>query len=121
MESDIWFSKALEDFDTAKYNIKGKKLNAGLFFLQQSAEKALKSLYIKNFRELLRTHDLVLIAKKVNAPEDVLNYCKNLSPAYQYTRYPDSVYEEFDKNNIEDFIKYCGEVLKWVEENLKKK
>ena len=42
-----WFVKALQDLDTAKYNIDGKKTDAGLFFLQQAAEKALKSLIIK--------------------------------------------------------------------------
>ncbi|MGC9309974.1 MAG: HEPN domain-containing protein [Candidatus Nanoarchaeia archaeon] len=38
-ESKNWFSKAIKDFDTAKYNIKGDKIDAGLFYLQQSAEK----------------------------------------------------------------------------------
>ena len=33
-EFNIWFKKAEEDLDTAKYNIKGDKLSPGFFFLQ---------------------------------------------------------------------------------------
>lgn len=60
-----WFEQAEKDFNTAKYNISGGNLEAGAFFLQQSAEKALKVLYIKKFRKLLKTHDLILLARKL--------------------------------------------------------
>src|SRR3990167_5754487 len=87
MEYKEWFSQALRDFDTAKYNIEGARFESGAFFLQQSAEKALKSVYIKKFKTLLKTHDLVLLAKKLHAPEKIIGYCRDLNPAYSYTRY----------------------------------
>ncbi|MGD9275693.1 MAG: HEPN domain-containing protein [Candidatus Pacearchaeota archaeon] len=113
-----WLEKAEEDFDTAKYNLEGGKTNASFFFMQQSAEKALKAVYIKKFRELLKTHDLFILAKKLNAPERVIEYCKKLSPAYQYTRYPDIIKADDVEEFEEEFLIYCGEIIKWCKENL---
>ena len=83
-----WFEQAEEDYDTAKYNIDGGKFKAGAFFLQQSTEKALKAVYIKKFNNLLKIHDLVLLAKKIKAPEEVIILCSKLNPLYIDTRYP---------------------------------
>lgn len=117
-ESKEWFKQAKKDLETARFNIDGKKLDAGIFFLQQSAEKALKALYIKKSRKLIRAHDLVLLAKKVNAPEKVVRYCKELSPAYLYTRYPDvSRVKNLDELSTK-FLSYVKEILKWIKEKI---
>jgi len=113
-----WFKQAEKDFDTAKFNLDGEKIEAGVFFLQQSAEKALKAVYIKKFNNLLKVHDLVLLARKVNAPKNILEFCKELGPAYQYTRYPDipqikDLYKITDK-----FIEYARDILKWAKKNI---
>lgn len=113
-----WFRQAEADLRTAEYNIKGQEVEAGVFFLQQSVEKALKAVYIKRTNTLLRTHDLVLLARKVNVPKEILNSCKELSPAYLYTRYPD-VPPENDLNvKANEFVSYTKEILKWVEKNI---
>lgn len=118
-EAKKWFSKALEDFDTAKYNLKGKKIDAGLFYLQQSAEKALKAVYINKFKNLIKIHDLVVLAKKINAPVNIIDFCKKLNPAYQYTRYPDAVAKiENPEAKANEFINYVEEILKWTKKNL---
>ena len=39
----------------------------------------------------MKTHDLFLLSKKVGAPENIFSFSKELSPAYQYTRYPDII------------------------------
>ena len=117
-EYKIWFEKAEQDFDTAKYNLEGGKIEAGLFFLQQSAEKALKAFNIKLNKELIKTHDLVLLARKVKAPQDIENFCKELTAIYQYTRYPDVSNEELNPEEVEKFQKYSEEIIKWVKKNL---
>lgn len=113
-----WIEKAEEDFETARYNLNGNKIDAGFFFMQQSAEKALKAVYLKKFGALFKTHDLVILAQRLNAPDKILEYCKKLTPAYQYTRYPDIIkvrkLEEFE----EDFLKYCKEIIEWCKKNL---
>ena len=78
-EFEIWMQKAEEELETAKYNFKGNQFSASLFFSQQAAEKALKALYIKINKELLKTHDLALLARKVDAPKDIGALCKSLS------------------------------------------
>lgn len=115
-ESKKWIEKAEEDLDTARYNIKGNKINASLLFLQQSSEKALKAVYIKKFNKLLKVHDLVLLAKKVDAPEKIIEFCKELTPAYQYTRYPDVEMVNNPKTLVSKFLKFNEEILKWAKE-----
>src|SRR3989338_10412611 len=89
-ELDIkeWIKRAEEDIDTAKYLLKGNKLRAAGFFVQQSLEKSLKSLYIKKFGKLWKTHDLVELARIVDAPKDIIEKCAEADPAYIAMRYP---------------------------------
>ncbi|MBI5803859.1 HEPN domain-containing protein [Candidatus Pacearchaeota archaeon] len=51
-----WIKKAERDLEAAKSNIKNGFLEEGAFFLQQSAEKAFKSLSIKRLPKILRSH-----------------------------------------------------------------
>ena len=118
MKYKEWFLQAEKDLDTAKYNIKGFKTEAGVFFLQQSAEKALKALYIKKFDSLFKTHDLILLAKRLNAPKKITDYCNELNPAYSYTRYPDVPNLENLKLMSSNLIKFAEEILEWVKKSL---
>jgi len=117
-EYSEWFNKALKDLDTAKYNINGKRLDAGAFFLQQSAEKALKATILKKSKELIKTHDLVALAKKANASQDIIDKCKKLSPAYGYTRYPDIPKPEELDDKINELLSIAEDIIKWVKKNL---
>jgi len=115
---ELWIKKAEEDFDTALYNLKGDKIEAGAFFLQQSAEKALKAIYIKKFKKLLKTHDLVLLSKNVSAPKEIIKHCEKLTIVYSETRYPDTGLEEDIKEEIENLKNSATEILKWTKKNL---
>jgi len=117
-ESEIWLKKAEQDFDTAKYNLKGDKIDAAIFFLQQSAEKSLKAIYIKKFKSIIKVHDLVLLAKKVKAPLKIIGFCQELTPAYQYTRYPDVTPVNNIKEKAIKFVSFVGEILKWTKESI---
>ncbi len=117
-ESKIWFKKAEQDFDTAKYNLKGNKIEAAIFFLQQSAEKALKSVYIKKFKNLIKVHDLVLLARKIKAPLKIKEFCRELTPAYQYTRYPDIIPAKNLEEKAVKFVDSVKEILKWTGTNI---
>ena len=114
----VWIKKAEQDLDASNYLIKGKKYEESLFFLQQSVEKALKYVYIKKFKRLIKTHDLVLLAREIKAPENILEKCKRLTLAYQYTRYPDIPIVEDIKKETLNFLNFAKEVLKWVKENI---
>ncbi len=117
-EHSKWVEQAEKDLNTAKYNLNGGEIDSGVFFLQQTAEKSLKALYIKKFKRLFRTHDLIILSKKVNAPKKIQDYCKELNPAYQYTRYPDIPSMENLKEISSDLLKYAEEILTWVKKNI---
>ena len=117
-EEKIWLEKAKADLSTAKYNFDGKKFDAAGFFSQQSAEKALKAVFIKRFRKLIKVHDLVFIARKLNASQELIDKCKELSPAYLYTRYPDAIPVKNIDSITENLIFYAEEILKWAEESI---
>ena len=117
-EVKSWLNKAKEDLNTAQYNFKGNKFEAAAFFAQQAAEKGLKAVYIKKFKELIKIHDLVLIARKIDAPKEIRDKCKELTPAYFYTRYPDVVTIANMDEVANKLIDYAQEVIVWVEENI---
>jgi len=117
-ETKEWLKQAEKDLETAKYNLNGGEIEAGVFFFQQSVEKALKALYIKKHKKLLKVHDLNILAKKVDAPINILNYCKKLNPAYQYTRYPDVTKVDSIGILAKEFLIYAEEILKWVKKKI---
>lgn len=113
-----WIEQSKKDLDTAKYNFNGKKYEFAAFLCQQSVEKALKALSIKKTGEFKKIHDLILLGKGINLPENLLNYCKEITPAYTYSRYPDVVPIKDLKNTAKKLIEYSGEILKWVRSQL---
>jgi HEPN domain-containing protein len=117
-EYQEWLEFAKKDLESAKYNIDGDYLEVGSFLLQQSAEKALKAVLIKEQKILIKIHDLLNLAKLVKAPEEIKNFCNELNPAYMFSRYPD-IGEKLDlKNNINNLIKCAEKILAWVEKRL---
>jgi len=117
-EYSRWIEQAEKDLATAEYNLEGNRIDSGVFFLQQAVEKALKAMYIKKFKRLFKTHDLVLLSKKLKTPQKIQNYCKELNPVYQYTRYPDIPSIENLEEISADLLKYTLEIIKWVKENI---
>ncbi len=123
-EYEEWLKKAEEDFDTALYLIDGGKMKAGSFYLQQAAEKALKAVYIKKRKELMKTHDLVFLARSVGAPSSIQEGCKILTLIYQYSRYPDvNEGEEFleIEKKISQLVDKTKEVITWTKQIISKK
>ncbi len=105
MAAEKWVDKADHDLATAKSNF------------QQAVEKALKALYIKRFRKLIRTHDLYFLGKELNLPDNLLSICDTISSYYAETRYPDS-YAEFDEAKVSKAISDSEKVIEWVKKSL---
>lgn len=117
MEYEEWMKKAEEDLNTAIFNLEGNKIDAGLFYLQQSAEKALKAVYIKAKKELIKTHDLVSLSRSLSAPENIIKFCTLLTPLYQQTRYPDALPQDIG-DSIKELTSAAKEVLAWTKKQL---
>lgn len=88
-ETKAWWYKAKDDLEKAVILFKNKKYDGTVFFCQQSIEKGLKALSLKKNNRIKKIHDLVELGKEVNLPENLINYCKELTLAYIYSRYPD--------------------------------
>ncbi len=112
-----WLERAKLDLQTARYLLEGEYYLDAVFHAQQSVEKALKALYLKKFNELVKTHELVFLAKKVDAPNEILELCEALNPFFVQTRYPDYE-EEITAEEAEKIIKDATMVIKWTEMNL---
>jgi HEPN domain-containing protein len=101
-EATLWLRLSDTDLRTA-----GRLLDIGIhyasvFFAQQSAEKALKALWIVKKAELApRTHNLVMLARELGGDESLVEAAAELTPEYVLTRYvtpevalPDELYSE---------------------------
>ena len=116
-----WWKQTQNDVKVAKVLVKSKKYGYSSFWCQQAAEKALKTLLLKKGLELIKTHDLVLLAKKLNASEEIVQMCKELTPIYVETRYPDTSedgFRKYTKKETEEDLRIMGEIVKWVKKNL---
>ena|SRR3989344_8390113 len=113
-EFNEWLEKAYSDFDAALLLIREKKFEQGAFFLQQSSEKALKAIYLKREKKLIKTHDLILLARNVKAPKNISDNCKKLTQLYQATRYPDVPSSKEIEANISELIELAQEVVQWA-------
>jgi len=51
-------------------------------------------------------------------PDDLVDLCKELSPAYTYTRYPDVVEIEDIELVSEDLVDYSERIIEWVQERI---
>lgn len=113
-----WMAQAKEDSDTAKFNFKGKKYKAAAFWCQQSAEKALKALMLKKTGKIKKIHDLVVLSKDLEIPNNLLKELKELTLAYVYSRYPDVSQVKNLKDKVSHFLEVSKEVLKWTKKRL---
>lgn len=113
-----WWNKAKDDFEKAKILFNNEKYDGTAFFCQQSVEKALKALTIKEKNKLKKIHDLVELGKGINLPKNFIEYCKELTLAYIYSRYPDIKEEKNIKDISNKFLSYTKEILKWIEERI---
>ena len=87
----LWL-QSLEDLRTSEVLLEAGRYYASVFFAEQAAEKALKTLYIHLKRELPpRTHNLLELLRTLGIDrEDLVDAAMDLTPEYIVTRYPDA-------------------------------
>ena len=114
-----WMRIAKDDLKSAQANFDNKQYYVCVFLSQQSVEKALKAAVIKKTSQLIKIHDLVILGKKVNLPEGLLQKCDELNNVYLDTRYGDIggklPSQKFKKSNSVRFLHIAKEVVKWLE------
>ena len=113
-----WWKKSKRDLDNSEFNLKNKRYEEACFFAQQSVEKALKAALLTKTGKIIKVHDLTILAKKVELPENLREFCKEPTMVYIQTRYPDTL--ELDKKleKAKKYVSFAEDILKWVEKNI---
>ena len=120
-ESIKWLEKAESDLKHAKLSFINGDYEWDEFACKKDVEKALKSVLIaKNFG-LIKVHDLTLMARKVKAPNSIVEKCGLLNSFYIISRYPESeaLLDEFEENAAADAVAAAEEVMQWRKQQLK--
>ena len=116
-EYKAWLERTEKDIKAAKNSLVSGDYEWACFQAHQAAEKALKAAYIKKYNELLKTHDLVLLAKKIGAEQPTVEHCTKLGAVYVESRYPDKP-AEYGEEDANGFIKNAEEIIQWIKKVL---
>ena len=86
-----WFALAEEQLSEARFTFSGGRYRVTAFLAHQVAESALKALWIRESDGLPpRTHNLIDLVDRLEAPEPVVPAAQRLNPLYRTSRYPDA-------------------------------
>ena len=120
-----WLNSAEDDLETAEVLLKQSVFYACAFYCQQSAEKALKALFIHRFRKGTALHNLIGLANELDVPAEILSSSKRLNPHYIQTRYPDVANaipkDAYDDEIAGELLEEAKKVFEWTEKQIMKK
>jgi HEPN domain-containing protein len=123
-ETERWLRHALDDAETARVTLEGRRWAATSLHAQQAVEKALKALWVeRKDNEPPRTHDLVRLGDEFDVPREWLGEFAVMTEAYLVSRYPDADVETDAGSRIEPdlagrHLTLANEVIAWVQERL---
>ena len=113
--------RAESDLKHAGFSLGNDEPHWAQFAAQQAAEKALKAYCLKKGLGLLKAHELAFLAKKIGAPDSIVEKCALLSPFYTSSRYPDADIAQNEasrKNTAREAINAAREVITWCKKGI---
>lgn len=120
-----WLAQGKEDLEAARVMFRSGRWKYTIFMCQQSVEKYLKAVFLKNEGEFPpRIHNLFRLAEKIDKElftEKHLEFFSELSLYYIQSRYPediDKMQEINKKSRAAEILKKTEEVIKWVKKTL---
>jgi len=117
-----WWEQAQRDYVKAEVLFHAKQYDGVAFYAQQTVEKVLKALFLQEFDDIKKVHDLSYLSTKLGAPQKIKEICSVLTQVYVETRYPDASTvipaEKFSKADAETFLENAREVTEWVRKKL---
>ena len=122
MEPDVkyWVDLSRYDIETAKAMLAGGRYLYVLFTCQQSIEKMLKALVVKNTKSFPpKIHDLVKLASlaKTDIEKEQKEFLAKLNYYYLETRYPRELSEiskQIKKEAALELFNNTKKILKWL-------
>ena len=127
MEKDVkyWIDLSKYDIDTAKAMLDSGRYLYVLFTCQQSIEKMLKALVVKNTKSFPpKVHDLVRLVKlaEVDVESEQKEFLAKLNYYYLETRYPSELSEiskQIKKDIAIHFYNNTKKILKWLKSKVR--
>jgi len=123
LEAKEWLDQAESELKSAQDLLRSNRYSQAAFHAHQVAEFSLKALSLEK-KSMILGHDLVYIARKLNAPEEILDKCDLLNPAYTDARYVDRAgiapFKLYDKERALANLHSSKEVIEWVKRQIKK-
>ncbi|MFH1391932.1 MAG: HEPN domain-containing protein [Candidatus Diapherotrites archaeon] len=114
-----WLNAAEDDLHTSEVLLKQGIFYASAFYSQQAAEKALKGIFILKFKKAAIQHNIIGLARDIEAPTEIVSACKKLNPHYIQSRYPDAANalpaESYDEDISEELLEEAKKVFDWSE------
>ena len=122
MKQDVkyWVDLSKYDIDTAKAMLESGRYLYVLFTCQQSIEKMLKALIVKNTKSFPpKIHDLVKLINitKIDIETEQKEFLAKLNYYYLETRYPRELSEiskQIKKDTAVNFYNNTKKILKWL-------
>ena len=118
-----WLKQAQSDLDAAHDSGKSGHYEWACFQSQQSAEKALKALYIHRRRTAIVTHNMITLAQVLRAPATIVEAARELNADYVAARYPDAANgvpaDLYSRTIAERHFRAARKVLQWAERFLR--
>ena len=126
--SKDWFDQATNDLKHAESDLEHGFYDWSCFSSQQSAEKAVKAVFIKLGAEAwgYSVADLLMeLSKKFKVPEDLIDMALELDKAYIPTRYPNAhpsgaPWRKYTETEARRLLNYAKKILRFCENLLSK-
>lgn len=125
MEKEIrdWLNQAQEDYITAEACFEKKRYYATVIFSQQSAEKALKAVFVFLKEKIPpKIHDLTELSRLTDAPQNIFSQSEKLTVTYFSSRYPGAAPEIpakfYTKEKAKHHLKEAEVILKWAQKKI---
>lgn len=114
-----WISYAKTDLEAAKFltNMHPQPLEIICYHCQQSAEKSIKALIVKNGIQVKKTHDLLLLLQDLKSKIDISPVkieCAELTNYSVITRYPYNFGDSIDETRMKRAICSAEKILNFV-------
>ena len=121
-EVENWLKQAKRDLESANNSLNSNDFYVASFLCQQAIEKGLKALYLKKNNSVKKIHNIVVLAKELKLPANLIEDCDKVNPVYVDTRYPDAreglPSEHYTEERSKEDIEIAGRILKWLEERI---
>lgn len=120
-----WLNQAKNDLLWAKQGIASGFYSQVCFLSQQAAEKAIKAIaYYQEYE--VRSHSIVMIAKKLGVNSDVMEAGRQLDIYYISSRYPDAFpegapFEIFSEHQAHEAVRNAQVIIDRAEQEFEGK